>query len=182
MSGVMTQESTPQGDLDAVRRVLAQKPDGVLEAIAREAGASVEAALQALPAAQRLRVGADRFADLWDELTRWGEIVFIVHTQDIVLECKGEVAAGSEARGYFNFHGDSAIGGHIRKDHCAAIYLVDRPFHGRRSCSVQFINGSGEPMFKIFVRRDEKRELVAAQVDLFTALWAREESAAEAAG
>lgn len=178
----MNLDVAERGSLEAVRQVLAQKPDGVLEAIAREAGASVETALQALPEAQRLRVRADRFAPLWDELTRWGEIVFIVHTADIVLECKGEVAAGSEGRGYFNFHGASPIGGHIRKDHCAAIYLVDRPFHGRRSCSLQFINGTGEPMFKIFVRRDEQRELVASQVDLFTALWAREEGAAEAVG
>jgi hypothetical protein len=31
---------------------------------------------------------------------------------------------------------------------------------GRESRSVQFFNGAGEAMFKVFVRHDEKRELV----------------------
>jgi putative heme iron utilization protein len=35
--------------------------------------------------------------------------------------------------------------------------FVDRPFFGRRSCSLQFIHIDGGAMFKVFVRRDEKR-------------------------
>jgi hypothetical protein len=41
---------------------------------------------------------------------------------------------------------------------------------GRESRSVQFFNKAGEAMFKIFVRRDEKRELIAEQVKLFDEL------------
>jgi heme iron utilization protein len=47
---------------------------------------------------------------------------------------------------------------------------VDRPFHGRRSCSVQFYNAEGEAMFKIFVRRDKARELMADQLAVFEQL------------
>jgi putative heme utilization carrier protein HutX len=86
---------------------------------------------------------------------------------------QGPAAAGSSAQGYFNIHGDSPIGGHIKADRCSAIYFIDRLFHGRRSCSVQFINGEGEAMFKIFVPRDEKRELIADQLAKFEALRAK---------
>ena len=48
-----------------------------------------------------------------------------------------------------------------------------RPFMGRESRSIQFFNGAGEAMFKIFVRRDEKRELIGEQVKLFDELRSR---------
>ena len=67
-------------------------------------------------------------------------------------------------------HGESPIGGHIRAENCAAIAFVSRPFMGRPSRSIQFFNTAGEAMFKIFVRRDEKRELIADQVAKFDAL------------
>ena len=76
----------------------------------------------------------------------------------------------SFGHGYYNIHGDSPIGGHIKAGNCKAIYLVDRAFHGRRSCSVQFFNGAGEAMFKVFVRRDAARELLPDQVARFEAL------------
>jgi putative heme iron utilization protein len=44
---------------------------------------------------------------------------------------------------------------------------------GRPSCSLQFFNGNGEAMFKVFVRRDERRNLIAEQVERFDALRAR---------
>jgi putative heme iron utilization protein len=47
---------------------------------------------------------------------------------------------------------------------------------GRPSRSLQFFNGAGEAMFKIFVRRDDKRELLPEQVARFDAL--REQLAA----
>lgn len=44
---------------------------------------------------------------------------------------------------------------------------------GRQSMSIQFFNGDGEAMFKVFVRRDENRELNAEQVAKFEATRAR---------
>ncbi|ODN71089.1 ChuX-like family protein [Methylobrevis pamukkalensis] len=113
---------------------------------------------------------ADAFADVWAAMAGWGEVLLIVHTADIVLECTGSLPAGSFGHGYFNIHGDSPIAGHIKADRCAAIYFVDRQFHGRRSLSVQFLNGEGEAMFKVFVRRDASRDLIADQAEAFEAL------------
>jgi hypothetical protein len=44
------------------------------------------------------------------------------------------------------------------------------PFFGRRSCSLQFINLDGGAMFKVFVGRDEQRELLADQLARFERL------------
>lgn len=153
--------------MELVRSALAAKPDGVVEAIARECGVPSQVVLEALPSTQRIFVSEDRFEELWRRMADWGTVLFIVHTADIVLECEGALPVGSFGHGYYNIHGDSPIGGHIRASSCRAIYIVDRPFHGRRSCSVQFYNAEGEAMFKVFVRRDKSRELVPEQLALF---------------
>ena len=149
---------------------LAAKPDGVVEAIARECGVSAREVLEALPPDHRLQIPAEKFEAIWTKLTGWGEVLFIVHTADIVLECNGMLPMGTFGHGYFNIHGDSPIGGHIRASNCRAIYLVDRPFHGKRSCSVQFYNEAGEAMFKVFVRRNTARELIPQQLAMFEAM------------
>jgi putative heme iron utilization protein len=41
---------------------------------------------------------------------------------------------------------------------------------GRASRSIQFFNGNGDAMFKIFVRRDAERNLIGEQVEKFDAL------------
>lgn len=152
---------------------LASNSDGVLEQIARDYGVSTFAVVEALPAAQRAILPGDRFEAVMADVSGWGEVLFIVHTPDIVLECKGTLPLGSFSRGYYNVHGDSPIGGHIRADNCASIAFVSRPFMGRASRSVQFFNKAGEAMFKVFVRRDAQRELIAPQVERFDQLRAR---------
>lgn len=154
----------------SVADALKAKPDGVLEMIAAQCGVPLRRVFDELPQGAAHHVAGSRFEEIWQALTQWGDVLFIVHTVDIVLECKGPLPGGTSAQGYFNIHGDSPIGGHIKADRCAAIYFIDRLFHGRRSCSVQFLNGAGEAMFKVFVRRDEKRELIADQLVLFEAL------------
>lgn len=156
--------------LALLRDRLAEKPDGVVEALAREIGVPTQVVLEALPSEARIFVGAERFEEIWNEVGRWGEVLFIVHTSDIVLECSGSLPKGTHGQGYFNIHGDSPIGGHIRLSNCAAIYLVDRLFHGRRSCSIQFFNREGEAMFKVFIRRDRERNLDSEQLRFFEAL------------
>ncbi len=149
---------------------LAAKPDGVVEAIAASAEVTAAEILDILPQGAAVVAAREAFADIWTDMTTWGEVLFIVHTDDIVLEAEGSLPQGSEGHGWFNIHGDSPIGGHIRKENCASITFVDRPFHGRRSCSVWFMNEKGAPMFKVFVRRDEQRELIADQLARFEAL------------
>jgi hypothetical protein len=166
----MIREATADAALEPLHERLAKNPDGIVERIAREYGVSTLAVVEALPPAHRTLVKGEHFADVMKDLESWGEVLFIVHTPDIVLECAGKIPSGTFGRGYYNIHGDSPIGGHIRAEACARIVFLARPFMGRQSCSVQFFNGDGEAMFKVFVRRDEKREMLADQVAKFEAM------------
>lgn len=150
--------------------LLAKNPDGVLERIAVEHGVSTRDVVAALPAEHQTLVAGELFDEVMTDLQSWGEVLFIVHTPDIVLECAGTIPPGSVGRGYYNIHGDSPIGGHIKYENCASIAFVSRPFMGRSSCSVQFFNEAGEAMFKVFVRRDKERNLLEEQVARFHAL------------
>ena len=149
---------------------LQQSADGILEQIAREYAVSTFEVVRELPEEHRAIVSGSKFEEVLRALSEWGEVLLIVHTPDIVLECAGKIPPGSFARGYFNIHGDSPIGGHLKAENCTHIAFVSRPFMGRPSRSLQFFNGAGEAMFKIFVRRDDKRELLSEQVARFDAL------------
>jgi putative heme utilization carrier protein HutX len=149
---------------------LASNPDGILEEVARAYGVSTFEVVQALPAAHRTIVSGTAFEAMMRAVAEWGEVLFVVHTPDIVLECAGKVPSGTFGRGWFNLHGEGPIGGHIKAENCRHIAFVSRPFMGRPSRSLQFFNAAGEAMFKVFVRRDENRELIAAQVERFDAL------------
>ncbi|MFD1744891.1 heme utilization cystosolic carrier protein HutX [Rhizobium helianthi] len=159
--------------LQRARNAVAVNPDGVVEALAAEADVSPSEILTVLPNASVVTVEADTFDAIWAELTLWNEVLAIIQTEDVVLEVTGRLPQGTEGRGWFNIHGDSPIGGHIRKTSCASIAFVDRPFHGRRSCSVWFMTAAGRAMFKIFVPRDEKRDLKQEPLLQFEAMMKR---------
>jgi putative heme utilization carrier protein HutX len=156
--------------LERAKAALAEKPDGVVEAIAAKAEVTPAEILALLPLGAAVAAPAEKFNDIWNELRSWGEVLMIVQTPDIVFEVPGHLPEGSEGHGWFNIHGDSPIGGHIKKDNCASITFVDREFHGRRSLSVWFMNASGNAMFKLFVRRDDNKDLLADQLVKFEAL------------
>lgn len=159
-----------QDGIARARLLLAEKPDAMVETLAREAGVSARAVLELMPPEGRILIAAERFEALWQELASWGTVMLLVNTPDIVLECEGALPIGSFGHGYYNIHGDSPIGGHIKAANCAAIYVVDRQLPSRRVCSVQFFNGAGEVMFKVFVRRDAERALLPDQLARFEAL------------
>jgi putative heme utilization carrier protein HutX len=164
---------TNTGSLVPLRERLAQNADGVLEQIAREYGVSTFDVIDALPAEHRTVVPGSAFEAVMADMTTWGDVLLIVHTPDIVLECAGRIPPGEFGRGYFNLHGDSPIGGHFRAANCKHIAFVMRPFMGRASRSIQFFNAAGEAMFKVFVRRDKERNLLPDQMRRFDDLRAR---------
>ena len=153
-----------------VKAALTEKPDAVLDFIAKDLNISLYDVITCLPKQEALSVSGENFEKVMRGVSQLGSITFIVHTHDIVLECKGHVPKGSFGRGYFNIHGDSPIGGHIRADHCASIHFVSRDMMGRLSHALIFCNKQGEAMFKIYLGRDENRELIPDQVEQFEAL------------
>ena len=115
-----------------------------------------------------------RFVEIMQTLAGWNEAVtFIAHTPDVIAEVTGKIPSGKIGRGFYNFdHAEEGgIHGHIYYENCAAIYLIERPFMGKSTVSLNFVNRSGGAMFKIFVGRDEVGELKQNQIEAMRALF-----------
>ncbi|MBX9876113.1 MAG: heme utilization cystosolic carrier protein HutX, partial [Beijerinckiaceae bacterium] len=97
MSDSLTIETGSAGEepLARARRMLAEKPDSMVESVAKETGLSTRAVLELMPAEGRVLIAPERFEALWQELANWGTVMFLVHTPDIVLECEGALPVGS---------------------------------------------------------------------------------------
>lgn len=163
----------------AARADLTKKPDGVLEAIAEKHGLALRDVLGLLPPGQAFSIHGAVFEEVWQQLTSWGDVLFLIHNCNGVFEIKTALPPGTHRLDYFNIHGDGPLSGHLRADLCQSIWFVDRLFFGRRSCSIQFLDAEGEAMFKIYVRRDAERELDSEQLERFETLkvrFSREES------
>ena len=150
--------------------VLAADPGAVVETVAKDHGVTAREVVEALPADMRRFTPASAFIDAMNNIATWGEVTLIVHTDDGIMEFTGPIPSGEVGRGYFNLMGRTGFHGHLRHERCAGLAFVERPFMGRLSASVLFLNVDGGIMFKVLVGRDEKRELLADQLAKFRAL------------
>lgn len=159
--------STTISDL---RSYLAENPGAVIEDVARDHGVSPRAVIEALPFdLVKLREGGS-FAEVMQDIAQWGEVTLIVHTSDGIFEFSGSLPAGEIGRGYFNLMQPKGLHGHLRHERCAVIAFVERPFMGKSSAFVAFLNVDGGVMFKVFVGRDEARALRQDQLERFRTL------------
>lgn len=154
---------------------MAAEPGAVVETIAKEYGVTVREVVEAMPQETRRYAKGDFstpdvFVDVMGEVATWGDVTFIVHTEDGIFEISGPVPPGSIARNYYNLSGSAGLHGHLRPERCAGVAFMERQFFGRLSASILLFNRDGGVMFKVFVGRDEKRELLADQLAKFRAL------------
>jgi putative heme utilization carrier protein HutX len=154
----------------ALRTKLAAEPGAIVETVAKETGATLREVVEALPEEMRRFAPASAFVPVMDEVATWGDVTFIIHTDDGVMEIGGPIPPGKIAKEYFNLSGKIGFHGHLRYQRCVGVAFVERPFFGRLSASILFLNVDGGIMFKIFVGRDEQRELIRHQLDAFRAL------------
>jgi putative heme utilization carrier protein HutX len=149
---------------------MAENPGAVIEDVARERKVTPRAVIEALPS-EMVRIGrGSDFAAAMQDIAQWGEVTLIVHTDDAIFEFTGAIPAGEIGRGYFNLMQPKGLHGHFRHERCAAVAFVERPFMGKSSAFVAFVNLDGGIMFKVFVGRDEARALRSDQLQRFQAL------------
>ncbi|MCO6504599.1 MAG: heme utilization cystosolic carrier protein HutX [Snodgrassella sp.] len=144
------------------------KPEGTLEQIAQQYQTTMIEVIAAIPDA--IMTDGSQFDTVWHEVANWGKITFLVHTADIIAEFSGELPEGKHSAGYFNLRHKEGFGGHIRAENCQYIAFVERNFMHMATASIIFLNKHGEAMFKIFVGRDEQRQLKAEQLNKFRSL------------
>jgi len=156
---------------DDLRRQLAEKPDGVLEAIATQHGLPLQTVVECLPDTMWTHVPGTHFASVMEDVSKWGPVTVIAHTKDVILEFEGPLPPGKFSHGFYNLQGGhGGLHGHLRADNCQAIVFLRRPFMGKETASVQFFNADGEAMFKIFIGRDDKGALRPDQIASLSAL------------
>ena len=153
-----------------LKTYMMENPGTVIEDVARERNVTPRAVIEAMPE-MMVRIGpGDQFAAAMQDIAQWGEVTMIVHTDDAIFEFTSAIPAGEVGRGYFNLMQPKGLHGHLRHERCAAVAFVERPFMGKASAFVAFINVDGGIMFKVFVGRDETRALRGDQLKRFQLL------------
>lgn len=147
---------------------LKTEPDGTLEAIAGQYNTTLLEVVKNLPS--HTLVAGDKFDTVWDTVCEWGKVTTLVHSADVILEFTGELPSGFHRHGYFNLRGKKGMTGHIKAENCTHIALVERKFMAMDTASILFFNAAGNAMFKIFLGRDDHRQLLSEQVDAFRTL------------
>ena len=156
--------------IDDLRKKMAEDPSALFESVAKEYGATPRQAVEAMPAAHRRIVSENRFVEAMTDIADWGDVMLIIHSEDGIFEFSGPVPKGDIGCGYFNLMGAKGLHGHLRPERCAGMAFVERPFMNKLSASILFFNVDGGIMFKVFVGRDEKRELKQDQLQAFRTL------------
>ena len=158
-----------------LRQSLEKNPGQVLEMLAAQNQCSFEDVIRCLPEGFSRQTEGGRIVEILQAVAAWDEAVtFIAHTPDAIVEVTGKLPDGKVGRGFYNFEHpetDGGVHGHIYYENCAAIYLIERPFMGKATCSLNFINRNGGAMFKIFVGRDENGELKQHQIEAMRKLF-----------
>jgi heme iron utilization protein len=109
--------------------------------------------------------------DLLETLSDWGTMVTIIIHAGSVFEFKGPFPKGSVAEGFYNLSGSvPGLHGHLNLKQVKQIRFQDKPHRGRESYAFVFENADDEVIFKVFLGRDEKGELLAEQKQRFLAM------------
>ncbi|EEG33741.1 heme anaerobic degradation radical SAM methyltransferase ChuW/HutW [Neisseria flavescens] len=158
-----------------LRQSLEKNPGQVLEMLAAQNQCSFEDVIRCLPEENVRQTEGSRIVEILQAVSAWDEsVTFIAHTPDAIVEVSGKLPNGKVGRGFYNFdhpETDGGVHGHIYYENCATIYLLERPFMGKATCSLNFINRNGGAMFKIFVGRDEAGELKQHQIEAMRKLF-----------
>ncbi|MFD2173144.1 heme utilization cystosolic carrier protein HutX [Rhodobacter lacus] len=152
-----------------IAEALATTPHAALEDIARTANTTPLAVLEALPAGEVTALPGSLMVEVLEAMADWGEITLVVNTGPVILEAKAPLLGGTVAQGMYNFKG-KPIGGHVRIDACARVAFVRRKLFGTETRSVQLYDTTGGCMFKVYLGRDENRQMIPAQIAAFDAL------------
>jgi putative heme utilization carrier protein HutX len=157
-------------DLAELKKHMAENPGAVIEDVAREKNVTARAVIEALPEEMRSFAPGSAFVPAMQDIAKWGEVTLIIHTEDGIFEVTEPVGGGEIVRGYYNIMKPKGMHGHLRHERCGGIAFAERPFMGKSSAFVAFLNIDGGVMFKVFVGRDENRALRVDQLEAFRAL------------
>lgn len=160
-----------------IHDLLNEDPGAHPSAIAARLAVSEWEVVRHLPAELATLLSGERAEALLADLADWGPVTTIIESSGSIFEVKAPFPKGKSARGYYNLMGrDGELHGHLKLDNVVGIALVSKLFMGKEGHSFQFFDGAGRCIFKVYLGRDEQRNLLPEQVVRFMAL--REENQA----
>ncbi len=155
---------------EELRAILAENSDCILELYSQKFQLNMLEVTQCLPENCWSMVDGKHFIRVLKEASAWGKVTTIVHTDDVIVEFCDDFPQGSEGHGFYNLTGSTYLGGHLRANHCAHILFVERLFMGIKTASLQFFNQRGNSMFKVYLSRDDNKQIIAEQLQAFRQL------------
>ncbi len=154
-----------------VIELLEQDPSLLPSDIAKQLELSECEVVKLLPEEMVTLVEGRKAQDILEGLVGFGDVTTIIHSFGSIFEVKAPFPKGKLAHGYYNLMGrNGELHGHLRLDLITDIALVSKPFRGSESHYFGFFNQDGHSVFKIYLGRDKKRQLIPEQVSSFIAL------------
>ena len=154
-----------------VQSIVEQHPEKLPKTIAIELNISEAQVVLSFEKSVTTHIAGEHAEALLTELTTWGNVTTIMHSEGSIFEVKAPFPKGKTAHGYYNFMAKKGqLEGHLKLDLITDIALVSRPFRGNESHYFGFFTKQGNSMFKIYLGRDDKRQLLTDQVEKFKQL------------
>lgn len=154
-----------------VIELLEKDPSLLPSDIAKQLDLSESEVVKALPEEMVTVIDGSKAQEILEGLVGFGDVTTIVHSFGSIFEVKAPFPKGKLAHGYYNLMGrNGELHGHLKLDLITDIALVSKPFRGTESHYFGFFDKQGNSIFKIYLGRDKKRQLIPAQVSAFNVL------------
>ncbi|MFO6425267.1 heme utilization cystosolic carrier protein HutX [Motilimonas sp. KMU-193] len=168
MYPVYSKSSISAAMIEQVANLLAQQPGLHPAGMAQQLSLSEGEVVLALPDNMVTAIAGEAAEAILQQLSEWGPVTTIVHNQGSIFEIKANFPKGKNAHGYYNLMGrEGELHGHLNLTEVAYIALVSKPFNGKDSHFIGFFSASGQGIFKVYLGRDNKRQLFPDQVEKF---------------
>lgn len=154
-----------------IEEILIENPDFSTLDIANQLKKSEYEVLQNINHTIAKAIDAENFDAIIEDIATWGKILMIKITPSFVIEIKDTMPTGTYGHGYYNFDStESSISGHLKVSDIDKIIFVSKKHRGMISYSVVFYDNNGEHIFKVFLTRDDNKEILSDQLNKFIAL------------
>lgn len=153
---------------EKVSRLIEDEPSILPVEMAEKLGISEYEVVSSLPDEMIALASGEQALTYLERLVGFGPVTTIVHSFGSIFEVKAPFPKGKVARGYYNLMGTNGeLHGHLKLSNVENIALVSKPFRGRESHYFGFFCEKGNNIFKVYLGRNEQRELITEQVAAF---------------
>ncbi len=154
-----------------VAALIEQEPNLRPVSMAQRLNVSELEVVKELPASMALVASPNEALEILQSLVEFGPLTSIIHAGGSIFEIKAPFPAGIMANGYYNLQGENGqLHGHIKLESIENIALVSKPFMGKDSHYIGFFDNQGASILKVYLGRDDQRNVLPSQVEKFAEL------------